>query len=250
VGARAADGSGGAPTGHRSGKGAALLHSKNKVAKASVLREVDLRKRPRPPEAALQPVAGNGLIDRRALLGRGVLFAGAVGTGSIASSVGAAAEPGRSKGDLRDGFLAGDQQGAPTAARDRAERAEEERRLADPRLPSDEDERSGYETASQHSIELGDPGRDALGLVSGDLPEGNRRESPCRCGRVRAVEFLDQGPERSATGTTTEPAAARRTALRARELNRDLGHRTAQSRSTVRRRCHDCAPTGLQLVRR
>ena len=111
-----------------------------------------------------------------------------------------AAEAGRAKGDLRDGFLARDQQSAPTAARDRAERAEEERRLADPRLTSDEDERSGNETTSQHSIELGDPGRDALGLVNGDLPEGNRRESPCRRGRVRAVELLDQVPNAAQPG--------------------------------------------------
>ena len=37
-------------------------------------------------------VAGNGLIDRRALLGRGVVFAGAVGTGA-GTLTGAAAEP-------------------------------------------------------------------------------------------------------------------------------------------------------------
>jgi sulfane dehydrogenase subunit SoxC len=42
-------------------------------------------------------VAGNGLIDRRALLGRGVLFAGAVGVGGAGSLTGAAAEP------LKDG---------------------------------------------------------------------------------------------------------------------------------------------------
>jgi len=38
-------------------------------------------------------VAGNGLIDRRALLGRGVVFAGAMGAGGAGSLVGAAAEP-------------------------------------------------------------------------------------------------------------------------------------------------------------
>ena len=41
-----------------------------------------------PPE-----VAANGLIDRRALLGRGVLIAGAMGTGVSTSFTGAAAEP-------------------------------------------------------------------------------------------------------------------------------------------------------------
>jgi sulfane dehydrogenase subunit SoxC len=38
-------------------------------------------------------VAGNGLIDRRALLGRGVVLAGAIGAGGAGSLVGAAAEP-------------------------------------------------------------------------------------------------------------------------------------------------------------
>ena len=41
------------------------------------------------PEA----VAGNGLMDRRALLGRGVGYAGAVSLGAVASGTGAAAEP-------------------------------------------------------------------------------------------------------------------------------------------------------------
>ena len=39
------------------------------------------------------PVAGNGLIDRRALLRRGALIAGAMGTGVTTSLTGAAAEP-------------------------------------------------------------------------------------------------------------------------------------------------------------
>jgi sulfane dehydrogenase subunit SoxC len=42
-----------------------------------------------PPE----PVAGNGLLDRRALLGRGIMFAGATTTGVGAVLTGAAAEP-------------------------------------------------------------------------------------------------------------------------------------------------------------
>src|SRR5919108_46386 len=41
----------------------------------------------------LEPVAGNGLLDRRALLGRGIVFAGAMGTGVGTSLTGAAAEP-------------------------------------------------------------------------------------------------------------------------------------------------------------
>lgn len=48
-------------------------------------------RRRRRGEPALDPVAGNGLIDRRALLGHGVAFAGAVGTAGALT--GAAAEP-------------------------------------------------------------------------------------------------------------------------------------------------------------
>src|SRR5467141_2430757 len=42
-----------------------------------------------PPE----PIGGNGLLDRRMLLGRGIMFAGAMGTGAAGSITGAAAEP-------------------------------------------------------------------------------------------------------------------------------------------------------------
>src|SRR5437870_2124818 len=43
--------------------------------------------------APLEPVAGNGLLDRRALLGRGIMFAGAVSTGVGSSQTTAAADP-------------------------------------------------------------------------------------------------------------------------------------------------------------
>ena len=47
------------------------------------------KRRTAPPE----PVAGNGLLDRRALLGRGIVFAGATTTGVGTLLTGAAAEP-------------------------------------------------------------------------------------------------------------------------------------------------------------
>jgi sulfane dehydrogenase subunit SoxC len=53
----------------------------------------DSQRRPPGERDSLQPVAGNGLLDRRALLGRGVLFAGAAATGVGTSLTGAAAEP-------------------------------------------------------------------------------------------------------------------------------------------------------------
>jgi sulfane dehydrogenase subunit SoxC len=43
--------------------------------------------------SSIQQVAGNGLLDRRALLGRGILLAGAMGAGTAGSLTGAAAEP-------------------------------------------------------------------------------------------------------------------------------------------------------------
>src|SRR6195256_3283216 len=42
---------------------------------------------------SIQQVAGNGLLDRRALLSRGVMLAGAMGAGTAGSLTGAAAEP-------------------------------------------------------------------------------------------------------------------------------------------------------------
>ncbi len=48
----------------------------------------------------VEAVAGNGLLDRRALLGRGVILAGAIGTAPLGSLTGAAAEP------LKDAQLA------------------------------------------------------------------------------------------------------------------------------------------------
>src|SRR5260370_30630447 len=41
----------------------------------------------------LEPVAGNGLLDRRALLGRGIAFAGAATTAVGMALISAAAEP-------------------------------------------------------------------------------------------------------------------------------------------------------------
>jgi sulfane dehydrogenase subunit SoxC len=52
-----------------------------------------MRKRSENTFDAAPAVAGNGLIGRRALLGRSVAFAGAIGTGVGPSLTGAAAEP-------------------------------------------------------------------------------------------------------------------------------------------------------------
>jgi len=52
-----------------------------------------MTKKPDRHAAGMPDVAGNGLIDRRALLGRGIMIAGASATGVGASLTGAAAEP-------------------------------------------------------------------------------------------------------------------------------------------------------------
>jgi len=54
---------------------------------------MSIRKRRDGAPPPFERVAGNGLLDRRALLGRGIVLAGAMGTGATASITGAAAEP-------------------------------------------------------------------------------------------------------------------------------------------------------------
>ena len=49
-------------------------------------------RRVKPQSQELEVVAGNGLLHRRALLGQGLIFAGAVGSG-LGAATGAAAEP-------------------------------------------------------------------------------------------------------------------------------------------------------------
>jgi sulfane dehydrogenase subunit SoxC len=57
------------------------------------IKENIMSNRRKPRGDSVPQVAANGLIDRRALLGRGALIAGAVGTGVTTSLTGAAAEP-------------------------------------------------------------------------------------------------------------------------------------------------------------
>src|SRR6476659_6954720 len=58
-------------------------------------RAMDTRKRRKDRSASppLEPIAGNGLLDRRALRGRGIACAGAATTGMGTSLATAAAEP-------------------------------------------------------------------------------------------------------------------------------------------------------------
>jgi sulfane dehydrogenase subunit SoxC len=56
---------------------------------------MSVRKRRKDGSASppLEPVAGNGLLDRRALLGQGIVLAGAITTGASTALTSAAAEP-------------------------------------------------------------------------------------------------------------------------------------------------------------
>src|SRR5438876_383929 len=54
---------------------------------------MSIRKRRDGAPSPVERVAGNGLLDRRALLGRGIVFAGAMGPATGTSITGAAAEP-------------------------------------------------------------------------------------------------------------------------------------------------------------
>src|SRR5215472_13207189 len=80
-------------TGQRSRPSAAYLRNGREGAqRCPSVREVIMSTSKRRARAsAPEMVAGNGLIDRRVLLGRGIAIAGAVGTG--AGLTGAAAEP-------------------------------------------------------------------------------------------------------------------------------------------------------------
>src|SRR5439155_6077642 len=83
---------------------------------------------------------------------------------------------------------------------------------------ADEYERGGHETAAEHAVELGDPGRDALRFVGLHVDEAQERTR--RRGVLSANAFLDERSEGAATGAAAEPAPGGRAALAARMLNR------------------------------
>ena len=55
---------------------------------------------------------------------------------------------------------------------------EEERRLADPGVAGDEHEARRDEAAAEHAVELGDAGRDPLGVGGLDLDEAEQAAGP------------------------------------------------------------------------
>ena len=65
--------------------------------------------------------------------------------------------------DLVLGFFAGAVEHRSDGPREVRRRLQQQRRLADPRLPADEHERAGDDAAAEHAIELADAGRQPLG---------------------------------------------------------------------------------------
>ena len=92
-------------------------------------------------------------------------------------------------------------------------RLEQQRRLADPRLPADQDQRSGNQPAAEHPIELVDPERQAWQVRVGDLCQpgglGHRVPLPGRRApgpRRLAHDRLDQAVPLAAIAALPFPA--------------------------------------------
>ena len=131
----------------------------------------------------------------------------------------ASAEPLGAQLDLRHRLLARHEQGGARLT-DRPQRHEQQGRLPDARLAAEQDERRGDEPASEHTVELRDPGRDACSLLHFhvDEPERSARNG-ARTARLAAERLLDERAESGAAGALPEPAPGRVAALRATELN-------------------------------
>ena len=136
-----------------------------------------------------------------------------------------AAEALRAQADLRDRFLARDEECSAAAAGNRAERREEQGRLADAGLAAEQDERSRDEATPEDAVELRDAGREPSRVVDANVaepPRGSRRTGRWRT--VAAVELLHQRAEGTAPRALAEPSAGRRAACATAELDDDFGH--------------------------
>jgi hypothetical protein len=132
-----------------------------------------------------------------------------------------ASEPFRAKLDLGRRLLPGYEQRTSRRAH-RAQRREQQRRLAHTGLAPDEHERGRDQAAAEDTVELGNSRGDALGLFGLDVEELERRpRRGCSCfGRL----FLDERPKLTARRALAEPPPGRVAAAGAGELGRSLGH--------------------------
>ena len=81
----------------------------------------------------------------------------------------------------------------------RAQRHQQQRRLADTGLAADEHERRRDEAAAEHAVELGDAGRDALGLGGVDVDEPQQRL------RRRDAAGTSGGPSSTSVPNASQP---------------------------------------------
>ena len=115
--------------------------------------------------------------------------------------------------DLGGRFLPGDVEDPPPGRAEVAERHPGERALADSRRATDQDQRAGHKPATEHPVELGDPGQQASGGRRLDVAEGDGAGRLAGAGRSS-----DRPLAASATGAPTPRlrAAASRTACSTR----------------------------------
>ena len=93
-------------------------------------------------------------------------------------------------------------------ARQRVERLQQQRRLADARVAADQHHAAGDDAAAQHAVELVDAGRDALELARLDLGERaptGRRRAGMRWPAPRLGDRLAQRAGRAAARAGAEP---------------------------------------------
>ena len=78
---------------------------------------------------------------------------------------------------------------------------EQQRAFADARLATEQRDRAGHEPATEHAIELGDPGRHGRAGRGVDLRDGDRGLGPGECRRggraaARLFDIFDEGVPR------------------------------------------------------
>ena len=123
------------------------------------------------------------------------------GFGQTAQRIQRQAQALRTRGDLRDGFLAADVQTFQARA-ERAQHLQQQGRLADAGIAADQHDRTGDQTAAEHAIELADAdGRACLGTRRhvGELHDLRLRHGTCittALGRARTRRRYDKLAQR------------------------------------------------------
>ncbi len=129
-------------------------------------------------------------------------------TGSASRSTRSLTQPRRwaRKRDLAPGLLGADVQDRSTLA-DQGRDLEQQRRLADPRLAGEEEDRAGDQAAAEHAVEAGNPGRGARGVRQLGGRERHRHGGRRALAGPGPLGDLLEGVPPSATRTPAEPLA-------------------------------------------